>query len=285
VPAQGGWGWTYTALQLDGKLAAGSLAAMAESYRVYVDESGDEGFSFGRGSSDWFVLAAVVTRAETDLDAVKLVDAVRAKLNKPPKKPLHFRDLKHEHRLPFCEAISRGRIRTIAVLVHKPFIKAPEIFRERYRLYFYAVRFLLERVSWLCRDQRKARDSNDGTAEIIFSNRSGMSYTELCGYLDRLKALPASEKVSIDWNVISSAQVKAFTAGKRMGLQIADAIASGYFYAVQTSQYGHIETRYAVMMAPRVYRHRKICLGYGVKFWPAEGQGLAVSRGDWNWIG
>ena len=36
---------------------------MSASFVVYVDESGDEGFSFGQGSSDWFVLSAVITRA------------------------------------------------------------------------------------------------------------------------------------------------------------------------------------------------------------------------------
>lgn len=32
------------------------------TFNVYLDESGDEGFQFGQGSSDWFVLSAVVTR-------------------------------------------------------------------------------------------------------------------------------------------------------------------------------------------------------------------------------
>ena len=36
---------------------------MSASFVVYVDESGGEGFSFGQGSSDWFVLSAVITRA------------------------------------------------------------------------------------------------------------------------------------------------------------------------------------------------------------------------------
>lgn len=47
------------------------------TFIAYVDESGDEGFSFGRGSSDWFVLAAVITKQNNDLETVKLVDRVR----------------------------------------------------------------------------------------------------------------------------------------------------------------------------------------------------------------
>lgn len=117
------------------------------TFVVYIDESGNEGFSFDRGSSVWFVVSAVITRKATDLDTVKLVDNVRMKLAKQERKPLHFRDLKHEQRLPFIGEISAAALRTVSVVVHKPSIKEPEKFKERYRLYFYSVRYLLERVS------------------------------------------------------------------------------------------------------------------------------------------
>jgi len=42
------------------------------SFRAYIDESGDEGFKFRKSfdeeaSSNWFILAAFVTRKKTDL--------------------------------------------------------------------------------------------------------------------------------------------------------------------------------------------------------------------------
>ena len=64
----------------------------------------------------------------------------------------------------------------MSVLIHKPSVKEPEKFRERYRLYFYAVRYLLERASWIRRDHRSRGDVGNGSGEIVFSNRSGMSY-------------------------------------------------------------------------------------------------------------
>ncbi|HWE01892.1 MAG TPA: DUF3800 domain-containing protein [Tepidisphaeraceae bacterium] len=42
---------------------------MPESFIVYIDESGDDGFKFntgGSGSSEWFILSAVVIRARND---------------------------------------------------------------------------------------------------------------------------------------------------------------------------------------------------------------------------
>ena len=82
-------------------------------FRVYIDESGDEGFKFDRpnkGSSRWFVLSAVVTREEDDVPTVRLVDRVRRRLKKPPRATLHFRTLKHEHRLPYVDEISKARL-------------------------------------------------------------------------------------------------------------------------------------------------------------------------------
>jgi hypothetical protein len=117
------------------------------SFRVYIDESGDEGFVFntdGSGSSRWLTLSAVITRTATDLETVKLVDEIRKRLGKAqataanPATPLHFRDLRHEQRLPFVELIGKARVRTITVLVHKPSIQEPEKFRNTpYLLYRY----------------------------------------------------------------------------------------------------------------------------------------------------
>jgi hypothetical protein len=47
---------------------------------------------------------------------VKLVDEVRSQLGKAPQKPLRFRDLKHEQRLPFIGRIAAAKLRTISVL-------------------------------------------------------------------------------------------------------------------------------------------------------------------------
>jgi len=49
---------------------------------------------------------------------------------RPPKKPLHFRDLRHEHRLPLIDRIAKANLRVITVLVHKPTLSEPENFRN-----------------------------------------------------------------------------------------------------------------------------------------------------------
>lgn len=243
------------------------------SFRVYVDESGDEGFVFnpdGSGSRRWLVLSAAVVRRKKDLGLVSLMADVRKLLGKPPKKQLHFSDLKHEQRVPYVKHIAANPLRTVSVLVHKPSIQEPEKFQaEKFLLYRYAARFLLERVSWLCRDHRSPGEGN-GQVEIIFSNRSIMSYDVLRSYLRLLKEQSDPMDVRIDWSVVDPDHVRAVNHEQLAGLQVADAVASSLFYAVQPSRYGEIEEKYASLLKPTFYRHKNQALGYGVKFWPAD---------------
>lgn len=239
-------------------------------FYVYVDESGDEGFIFnadGTGSSRWFVLSAVITRKETDLDTVKLIDQVRADFKRTTRNALHFRHLRHEQRVAFATRIAAARLRTVSVLIHKPSIDEPEKFSEKYMLYRYATRFLLERVSWFCRDHRK---DPAAIAKIIFSNRDAMSYDDLREYLRLLESQSNILDVRIDWSVFQPEQIVAIQHEKMMGLQIADAVASGMWYAVEKNPLGFTEPRYARILKPVIYRHRGVARGYGVKFWPRD---------------
>ncbi len=247
------------------------------SFRVYIDESGDEGFTFkpdGSGSSRWLVLSAIVVRKKNDLSMVRLLDEVRKKLGREPKKQLHFSDLKHEQRIPYVRHIAAASVRTVSVLIHKPAIQEPEKFQsEKFLLYRYATRYLLERVSWLCRDHRIAGEGN-GQAEIIFSNRSMMSYENLREYLRLLKSKSDPMDVRIDWAVIDPESVSAIDHRQLAGLQIADAVASSFYYAINVNRYGETEDKYAKILLPTCYRHKDSVLGYGLKFWPEEFQKL-----------
>lgn len=257
---------------------------MGATFVVYLDESGDEGFRFASGSSEWFVLSAVITRKAKEFKVDELVDKVRYDLGKSVRKPLHFRDLKHAQRLPYVSEIAKADLYTISVIIHKPSIKEPENFQKRYRLYFYSVRLLLERVSWLCRDNIRSGDIGDRSAEIIFSNRSGMSYTELKNYLSLLQKRSDFSDIQIDWSVIKTAQIKALPHNLRRGLQIADAVASGFWSAVQPSRHGFTEDRYARMLKPVVYHRKGRYLGYGLKFWPHGVEDLIKDTDGKSWV-
>jgi len=242
---------------------------MTSEFVVYVDESGDEGFKFldgERGSSRWLALSAVVVRKSNDLSLVALMKEARKILGKPDKYALHFRDLKHEMRVPYASLIGAAPIKSVSILVHKPSIKNPENFQqEPHKLYRYLTRLLLERVSWLCRDNAK---NNGCKADMIFSNRSAMSYDDLKDYLNLLlKTSAISNDINIDWSVISRDRVKAINHEKMAGLQIADAVATSVFYAVNKTQYSQIEDRYLRSIKKTLYRNKGRVDGYGLKVW------------------
>lgn len=242
------------------------------SFRVYVDESGDEGFVFrdkGQGSSRWLVVSAVVTRRGQDMEVVELMDRVRALLGRPPRQQLHFVKLTHAQRIAYAREIGKVRIRTVSVLIHKPSIDDPETFQaQKHQLYRYASRLLLERVSWLCRDHRVAGQGN-GFAEIVFSNRGQMSYDDLREYLCKLRDKPDGG-VNIEWSAIDPSRVRAVQHAQMAGLQVADAVASSAFAAVNPNQFGDTESRYLLESLPVAYRYQRKVLGYGLKFWPGD---------------
>jgi hypothetical protein len=256
------------------------------SFVTYIDESGDEGFKFSKGSSTWFVLSCVITRKATDLATVKLVNDIRTALGRHPKKALHFADMRHEHRVPYIDKISKAQLRASAIFVHKPSLYEPAIFAEPHRLYRYCVRYLLERVSWFCRDHHDhAKYGGDGSTEIVFSNRTTMSYDEIRDYLDLLKRQSALLRCRVYWDAINSKRISALTPGKSMGLQIADAIASSCGYAVNASQYGYTESRYIAMLKPVIYCNSSGCyLGHGLKFWPKEADSVIAADTNLGWI-
>ncbi|MDD3927965.1 MAG: DUF3800 domain-containing protein [bacterium] len=255
------------------------------TFRVYIDESGDEGFSFDNGSSKWFVVSAVITRKAQDMETVKLIDDVRALLNKPLRKPLHFRDLRHEHRLPLVDHIAGANLKVVSVMVYKPALSEPEKFRKNARLYFYTSRYLLERVSWYCRDHKTKHDIGNGCAEICFSNKAEIAYKNFREYLCLFKEQSSSRATSsIDWSVIDEARIVSCQPGRMMGLQIADAVASSLYYAVEKSQYGYTEDRYARILSPVTYNHNGRYIGYGLKFWPQEIERIINKGRTPTWI-
>ncbi len=254
---------------------------MSESFLIYVDESGDEGFKFASGSSERFVLSAVVVRVQNDHLLRSALAAIRTKLGKRDNFPLHFRDLKHEQRIPYVQALAGLPIRTVTILVNKPCLKEPETFRG-YRLYHYCVRFLLERVSWLCRDEYQ-KAHGDGSAKVVFSNRSAMSYTDLTEYVDKLVNTHNPLDVRIEPSVIKTKQIIALPHKNYAGLQAADAVASSFYFAANTHHLGFTEPRYVEYLSRSIYRNAGEAIGYGVKFWPKEADEVIKTNDNLKW--
>lgn len=246
---------------------------MAHSYIAYIDESGDDGLGRyrapgqGGGASTWLTLSATVCRMSRDLEIVEWRNEIRTKLGqRDDKKPLHFKSMNHGQRTLASQILSTKALRGLCVVANKPIIPVGT-YPGKNQLYFYLCRYLVERISWLCRDMRRLVPEGDGRVKIVFSRRGGLSYEAFRAYLLKLKNFN-DPTIRINWPVIDINAIEAQDHGKRAGLQIADILASSITSGVEPDFYGNCELRYAEALKPVIYSHRGKYLSYGIKLYP-----------------
>lgn len=245
---------------------------MTHSYVAFIDESGDDGLSKFRepgghgGASSWLVLSVCVFRAAYELEAVRWRDEISGKFPDKKSRSLHFVNLNHSQKVVAAQVIGSKPVRTITIMAAKRPIPVG-MYGEKNQLYFYMARYLIERLSWLCRDLRPSVPEGDGRVKITFSRRGGMSYDDFRQYLRKLKA-DINGDVRIHWPVIDIDGVDAQDHSRNASLQLVDAVASSFAAAVEPDRYGNCETRYAELLKPVTYRRNDNYLSYGVKIVP-----------------
>jgi hypothetical protein len=246
---------------------------MTHTYVAYIDESGDDGLQGpfrqvgnSGGSSKWLVISACIFRRTHSLDAVRWRDEIAAKMPERQSRTLHFARLNHGQKLAAVQTIANKPVRALSVIAAKEPIPQG-IYREKNQLYFYMTRYLIERLSWLCRDHRHNAPEGDGRVAITFSRRGGMQYDSFRNYLTQLKA-DNNKDIRIHWPVIDIAAVTAADHSKSASLQLADAVASAFAAGFEPDRYGNCEPRYAETLKPVTYHRNKNYLSYGVKIVP-----------------
>lgn len=248
---------------------------MAHSFIAHIDEAGDDGLTGkfrvpgkGGGSSHWLTIGATVWRQSIDLDAVRWAQDILSQMPLRKKgRPLHFVDLDHSQRVMAVNGIREKPMRIIAIFAYKPSM-LQETYKEKNQLYQYMCRYLVERISWFCRDFRPHVPEGDGRVKIVFSRRGGMSYEDFRGYLQKLKDMQDPE-IKIHWPVIDIEGIEAHDHSTRYGLQLADLAVSGLNAALEPDYYGNCEIRFARMLKDRVYSRKQNFLSYGAKIVPS----------------
>lgn len=248
-------------------------------YRVYVDEAGDRGIA--RRSCCHFVVSAVVVADDDDAVLRSHLAKLRSELGRHPGQVLHFVKFSHSQRLKAVQEIASSSLAAIInVIVHKDLIGQPLPTGEMAHIsrpdpmYLWALRLLLERVSWFI-------DESDGDRAIAtFAHLKGFKAQKLHDYR---AALEATDEVDIRWSVFEGHPFRIASPKSAELLQIADTAASALFKAVEPDVYGNTEIRYLEELSPKLYRrgHAKVT-SYGLKVFPAkvcgEGQPLAFLR-------
>jgi hypothetical protein len=117
---------------------------MIQLMLVFIDESGDPGFSLERGASPIFVAAMVIF--ETDDAAGKTQSAVVAsearRLHKP--KEFKFNKCSDDIRDGFFQAVAPCSFRVRAIVVRKELIHSPRLIADKERFYEYFVKQMMK---------------------------------------------------------------------------------------------------------------------------------------------
>lgn len=252
---------------------------MNYSYVAYIDESGDPGCtgpfrkrSTDGGQSNFLTLATYIVRTINDKHLVQIRDEIRNEIKpKWQKRDLHFKGLKHEQKIRYCQHLATQRTQIVAVIVNKAHLSKREAFSKNTKqLYWYACRLLVERISWLCDDARAGPDQRK--VKLIFSDRGGTPCSEFKNYLKNMRGV----NTQIRWQCIDEDLVESMSHSQRAGLQFADAVASSISWGVEPQQFGNTEPRYGQTLKPKIYKSKagKIA-GYGIKMLPNLEVGLS----------
>ena len=245
-------------------------------YRIYIDEAGDRGRA--RGSSEHFVVSAVIVRDENDATVREQLNTSKAILGLQPENVLHFRKLSHSKKVKICQEIggfSVGCVISTVICKRRlePFAGAGLPYLSNPNpLYLWAVRLVLERISWF------VRDDGGGPAIVTFAHLTRFKAETLHNYR---KALHVSE-TRIHWPSFSEHPFRINTPDKIHLLQVADCTASAIFKAVEKDSFGITERRYLAELRPVIYRYgTSPVTSYGLKVFPPN---VALADGELHFL-
>jgi hypothetical protein len=269
-----------------------SVEKLAAPYRfvAYIDESGDPGLNRVKpiddnGSSEWLIVSAIVVSELNEIECDNLVRAIASNFKNFQSNQLHFSKMNEAKKLFACEKLANFPCRIFTVASNKKNMKGwRNKFAELKSLdtnwfYCWLTRILLERVTHWVESRSIAEFQAPEKLKLVFSNRGGLSYSQMKTYFDWLKMksnagslfLPLGD---LRWSVMARELVEIAPSHERGGLQLADIAASALFKACDKFDTGACDPRFAKALKPRVasiydedgYR---IYSGYGLKLMPS----------------
>ena len=254
---------------------------MSFSHVVYIDEAGDEGFGklktqTSSGQSQWLLVGATIVRGKNDPHQPTWRDGILARFLRRKRRDLHFRDLNHDQKVVTSQVIGQLPIHTCVTFSNKATIPGSpymDFFKRPGYLYNYLTRWLLERVTSFCHLDAQSTAIR-ASIRVVFSQRQGTDYQAMRQYMELMRG--GREVVqptrSINWSVFDPANIAVENHARQAGLQIADAVTSAYYKAVEPNLYGNYETSYADLLRPLAITHRGGALNVGVTPVPGIGK-------------
>jgi len=254
-------------------------------YIAFIDESGCDGDKFGKGSSEFLILSAVVGIGVMEPDIHMRCDTLRHMAGKSDDWQIpKFEKANGSIRWAACKLFADLNFYASHVIIHKPSIQDANLRTDRNRLYRYASKFLVERISWIC-DAMHTPGAPGTLCEIVFSQDLSRCYQSFKDYISLLSRNRERVKTSINWQHIDPALIRDAPFRHEIGLLLADYHASALGLAVERKKFGQYDERYAkVLGEPILKSRRRGVFGFGYKFWPGEAEELYKTDERFGWM-
>ena len=111
---------------------------------VFIDDSGDPGFSIGKGASTHFVIACVIFDDELVAEETAIaIKKYRRKLSFPDDVEFKFTKSREVVRKKFLKAVCKFNFRIRAIVVDKKIIKSEELKNSKNSFYNYFIKQVL----------------------------------------------------------------------------------------------------------------------------------------------
>lgn len=133
---------------------------------VFLDDSGDPGFKFDKGSTSHFIIAMVIF--DDELEAEKTAIAIKElKRQLGFKESVEFRFFKNSQdvRVKFLNAVSKFNFRIRALVVDKSIIRSNELKTDKNSFYAYFIKEVLKKNN---NTIINAKIKMDGNGDRIF---------------------------------------------------------------------------------------------------------------------
>lgn len=121
---------------------------------VCIDESGDSGFRFSGGSSEYFTCVAVIFSDNFNADTCdRAIDQIRRELNWRPSSEFHFTQCSDKVRTAFFRAIAKESFVYYGFVLNKPRLYG-RTFNDKHGFYDFTVGLICENARKLFRDAK-----------------------------------------------------------------------------------------------------------------------------------
>ena len=256
-------------------------------YIAYIDEAGDDGIKKIRtssegGASEWMVISAIVIHADNSPYVLPWLKATMDRAASPQLRFLHFHRLDHAGKIAACKSLAEREAYLFSTISYKRTMEgysntaaAKVNINKNARFFAWMARLLLEQITSFIGQRTFIDYGETTTVRFEFSDRGGLEIDQFRNYFAYLRDQSATNSLYIseydlDWSVVETSDMHAYSNRDRAGLQLADTVASAFYCGLEklsTSEPPNPE--YAMLLERRMARDdKRRILDCGVKIMP-----------------